>query len=163
MLSLSNRMSKHRQLVFIGFLVAIIGLSPVAHASADTTRYFIKNTKSFWKNTLGVHNEFDNGFTADLSDLQLSVAKLFGVDIEPVKIYQILPSDEATADQPTPTATPKLKTSAKAKPTSSRPVPSDQTPWGIEVMYNNAAIASTSGGSGAPTGGTAPWKRTRQA
>lgn len=29
-----------------------------------------------------------------------------------------------------------------------RAVPSDQTPWGIEAIYNNATIASTTGGAG---------------
>ena len=30
----------------------------------------------------------------------------------------------------------------------SRKMPSDQTPWGVETVYNDSAVASTSGGSG---------------
>ncbi|MGM0875854.1 MAG: S8 family peptidase [Bacillota bacterium] len=40
-------------------------------------------------------------------------------------------------------------TKVKAKPgTAASSVPSDQTPWGIEAIYNNTSIKSTSGGDG---------------
>ncbi|MBM7702784.1 S8 family peptidase [Metabacillus iocasae] len=43
------------------------------------------------------------------------------------------------------------KVTTAAKPgggTTTRTIPSDQTPWGIEAMYQNKSIATTSGGSG---------------
>jgi subtilisin len=37
---------------------------------------------------------------------------------------------------------------AKPAPTSRSVFPSDQTPWGIQTVYNNATLTSTSGGDG---------------
>jgi len=146
-----------KKLWFCLLLAAIFAFVPLAHASADSGRYFVKSTKGFWKNALGVRHEFDNGFSADLSDFQVRFAKIFGVDIEPVSVLQIQ-SSESLASQsdslsasiigatasPTPTPPPQLKILKKG--TTNRFIPSDQTPWGIQVIYNDPLVASTSGG-----------------
>lgn len=155
-------------IVFGAFLV----LLPSVQASADTGRYFVKSTKGFWKNILGVRHEFDDGFSTDASDIQIGLAKIFGVELEPVRVLQILPDGTippslsgevitstkttpdptlaTTAPTLTPTPKPTLKTDAiKGKGSRfTRNTPSDQTPWGIETIYNNPAISSTSGGFG---------------
>lgn len=75
------------------------------------------------------------GFTTDVNAQQLSALQhMKNVTVSVVDKVQIVANN-----------------SAKGKPgsgTSTRAVPSDQTPWGIEAIYNNATIASTTGGSG---------------
>lgn len=171
-------MEKNKKLAFALFLAAFLAFLPFL-AGADGGRYFVKSNKSFWKNTLGIRHEFDNGFTTEASDFQLRLAKIFGVAIEPVSVLQILPgnpdtlSQKASAENTIPTANiikevlgePKEQESInvtepealKAVPTPKpnkvksgviRYFPADQTPWGIEVIYNDPSISSTSGGAG---------------
>ena len=148
-------------LVFSLILAAILTVLPFSYASADSGRYFVKSTKAFWKNALGVRHSFDSGFSTELSDFQVRFARIFGAEIEPVKVLQILPvlsgQDSALApkdresenlgDEPltvTPTPAKPLVPLAKGKP--QRQLPSDQTPWSIEVVYNDPSIVKTSGG-----------------
>lgn len=153
-------MKTTKKLAFCLLLGSFLIFLPFANASADSSRYFVKSTKGFWKNALGVRHSFDNGFTTDASDFQLRLAKVFGVEIEPVGILQILPDDQllqstvAPAETVVPSALP-----AKTKTPESvirgrggsvlRYLPSDQTPWGIETVYNNPNVLFTSGGKGA--------------
>lgn len=125
---------------FIGFFAFFI---PSVHA-ADDVRYLIKSDKQFLKKMLGVRQEFQSGFTTDASDLQLRIVKILGVDIEPVKILQILPSQvEDTAQVPV-----NVKNTKIARKVTPRLVPVDQTPWGVETIYNNQGLEKTSGGAG---------------
>ena len=136
-----------------------------AYAADGNGRYFVKSTSGFWKNALGVRHTFDKGFTTDASDFQLRLAKVFGVEIELVPVLQILPDEPVVSpdvsSEPEFTATPSQsanpsqsdKVSAPGgskgnKPVTVRYFPSDQTPWGIETIYNNSAITVTSGGAG---------------
>ncbi len=158
-------MSISKKLCFCLLLVGIFAFVPFAYASADGGRYFVKSTKGFWKNSLSARHSFENGFSADLSDFQVRFAKLFGVEIEPVAVLQILPDEDlaldkdltnsAEASEPTLTPTPapgptKIPASGVIKGSKGtvRYVPSNQTPWGIETVYNEPLIASTSGGLG---------------
>jgi subtilisin len=158
-------MSITKKLCFCLLFVGIFAFVPFADASAEGGRYFVKSTKGFWKNSLGVRHSFENGFSTDLSDFQIRFAKLFGVEIEPVAILQILPDDDVALDKDsveptetletasTPTPAPgstKIPTSGviKGPKGAIRYVPSDQTPWGIETVYDEPAVASTSGGLG---------------
>jgi subtilisin len=157
-----------KKLVFCLLSVVFLTLISSAHASADNGRYFVKTTKGFWKSALGVRHNFANGFSANLSDFQVRLAKVFGLDVEPVGVLQILPDKAAssstdpldttvspinTTPDPSPTATPpptEIPT-PKSIITANKTVryfPSDQTPWGIETMYDDPLIASTSGGAG---------------
>ncbi len=158
-------MKTYKKLVFCLLLASFMAIMPMAYASADNGRYFVKSTKGFWKNALGVRHNFDNGFTTDASDFQLRLAKVFGVEIEPVALLQILPDEAAAASQADansrvspspsvsdtpdliPTKTPAPK-SIKGKGGTIRYLPSDQTPWGVEVIYNNPNVEVTSGGAG---------------
>lgn len=149
--------------LFIAFLIFTVLLSPSALAATDNSRYFVKSTKGFWKNALGVRHNFDDGFTTDASDFQLRLAKIFGVEIKPVAVLQILPEDPVESPMPgvesspsltpepsatpAPTRTPSVK-SIKGKSSTIRYFPSEQTPWGIETIYNDPNIGTTSGGLG---------------
>lgn len=143
-----------KKLCFCLLLVGVFTFVPFANASAEGSRYFIKSTKGFWKNTLNARHVFDDGFSADLSDFQIRFAKLFGVEVEPVAALQILPNEDLTlnADSAKPSETPTPIPSKtpiqiiKGQKGTARYVPSDQTPWGIETIYDNPEIASTSGG-----------------
>ncbi|MBX4211505.1 MAG: S8 family peptidase [Candidatus Yanofskybacteria bacterium] len=123
-------------LVFAVILIT----SSSAYAAKVTTgegRYFIKSNANLWKNSLGVRNNFGNGFTADLSDWQLRLVKIFKLEIEPVPQLYVLPA----------TATPEVKLSAATpKKVADRFIPTDQTPWGIELAYQDDALVSTTGG-----------------
>jgi len=155
---LTVQMSISRKLGFCLLFGAFLVFLPVAHASADGGRYLVKSTKGFWKNAFGVRHAFDNGFSSDLSDFQIRLAKMFGVSIEPVRTLQILPDDLASSSaspdtdstpEPSvvPSETPVIK-GVRGKPVPPRSVPSDQTPWGLEVVYSNSYLASSSGGAG---------------
>lgn len=105
----------------------------------DGPRYLVKSQSGFWKNALGVRHEFDESFTADLSGFQLTFARLFGLELEPVELLHILPPiTQIELDL-------KYHQSANGS-NKKRIVPSDQTPWGVEVAYNNATVKFTSGG-----------------
>lgn len=124
----------------------LLGLSSVAYGATDDTRYLVKSNSGFWKKSFGVRHEFKEGFTTDLSDWQLRVAKVFGVELVPVKKLYILPElpviteneeIEGNKSRPKPTPSP-----------STRPIPSDQLPWGIEAIYgNDPLLTATSGGA----------------
>lgn len=129
-----------KKLIFSGFLLVFV-LSPLLTFAADSPgRYFVKSEKGFWKNAFGVRHTFLNGFTADLSDWQVRVGRVFGLDIEPVKLLFILPEDFNALAQESGTV-------IKGK-RSVRILPSDQTPWGIEAIYQDNLIQKTSGGKG---------------
>jgi subtilisin len=164
-------MKINKKLCFCLLLVGVFAFLPFAGASADSGRYFIKSTKGFWKTAFGARHVFDNGFSADLSDVQVRLARIFGVEVEPVPVLQILPGESLVptakpANLPgtpayffsedldkqsrlvsVPTETPTLKIT-KGPGGTTRYLPSDQTPWGIETIYNDPEIAFTSGGEG---------------
>lgn len=119
------------------FAQAAPGEGPVrSRVSVDDNRYFVRSTAGVWKKYFGVRHSFDNGFTADLSDFQLRLVKIFGLEIEPVKKLYILPSADA--------ASPSARTAGK----NQRLTPVDQVPWGIKMVYDNQFLAKSSGGDG---------------
>lgn len=152
-------MSASKKLGLAFVLAAFLAVLPCSNARADEGRYLVKTSRSFWKNALNSRNSFDDGFTADLSDFQVRFAKIWGLEIEPVKILQILPRNQSIAGIATAEFSPPLinkndlgpgtsgnsQFNAKAKKVV-RATPSDQTPWGIETIYNDPIIAKTSGG-----------------
>ncbi|TSC90293.1 MAG: hypothetical protein G01um10142_433 [Parcubacteria group bacterium Gr01-1014_2] len=140
-----------KNLIFLTILLAfILSASFVLAAPAGSLpgpRYFIKTSNPFWQKSLGVRHIFEGGFTSDLSGIQVALVKIFGLEIEPVEELHILPvlPEEVIAETiekiiENPTAKPAVNISARVSP-------SDQTPWGIEVIYDNPLIASTSGGN----------------
>jgi subtilisin len=116
--------------VFLIILV-ICGMAISARAAEEDTRYFVKTNAAFWKKSFNARHVFNNGFTADLTDWQLRLAKLFGVEVESVKKFNIL-EDSLLAKAP--------------KPTPIKQVPSDSIPWGIKMVYNDDSLDKTSGG-----------------
>lgn len=72
--------------------------APQAHAASAPTfssgRYFVPTNNTFWKNALGARRLVDNGFTADLNEIQIRVARLAGLKLVPVKRFTILAEQE---------------------------------------------------------------------
>ncbi len=93
--------------------------------------YYVFSTNAKMKADLGALHEFPNAFSAKLTSEQAVRLKNAGIHIEPVSVFEI------------------VKPSAGRKPSpTTRYLPTDQTPWGIEKVYNNPSITSTSGGTG---------------
>lgn len=111
-----------------------------AAVNSEGPRYFVKTTSPFWQKSFNVRHNFENGFTADLSGIQITLAKFFGVEIEPVEQLHVLPEVSIEIEP--------IKTAARPSTKNTRPLPSDQTPWGVEVIYNDSLVASTAGGAG---------------
>ena len=144
--------------VLVGLLIVVLG----AQADSDS-RYFIRSKKAFWKNTFGARHVFEDGFSADLSDWQVKLAKVFNVKLEPVQMLQILPEGPQGPEAPgggvlgPPLDVPGIQRPGGGgkpdKPSKStggdRIVPSDPTSWGVEYVYSGGAdesLKETSGG-----------------
>lgn len=113
---------------FLVFLLVFFSAQPaLAKGEPTVNRYLIKSTAGLWKNSLKVRNVFEDGFTADLSDWQLRVVKLFGVDVEPVGKLYIL---EPVALNPA--------VDAPGKKSGDRFMPTASVPWGVRMMYNDS-------------------------
>lgn len=106
--------------------------------------YLIKNHNQGLKNVFGVRHNFDVGFTTILNENQVPGLERGGLEIEKVPLYQITKPPGACDPWP------KCKSGGgdDGGDTTRQFTPSDQTPWGIEKIYNNIAITSTSGGNG---------------
>lgn len=127
-------MSKPRVIaVFIAFSVLLASPVSVLAASGGTdTRYFVPSTRTFWRNAMGARHVFEDGFTADLSDFQLRVAKFAGLRPIPVKKFYIL-ADTQTAESVSPTP---------------QTTPTQSVSWGVRAMLGDEKLAQTSGGQG---------------
>lgn len=123
---------KTRYFVVILLLLTFARLS---YAASDDTRYFVKSTSGWWKKSFGVRHNFEHGFTADLTDFQLRLAKVFNVEVEPVKKLNVLPDLSQI---------PVVSGRVQAK----RIKPSEQVPWGIKTTYNDSFLLKSSGGLG---------------
>ncbi len=135
--------------LLLGLILAtFLLLTPFANASAEEGRYFVKSTKGFWKNALGVRHNFANGFSAELSDFQVRLSKMFGVEIEPISVLQISPEETPPIDIDKKPAETGKGQPPRDNNKNQRYLPSDQTPWGIETVYNDPLILFTSGGDG---------------
>ena len=127
-------MTKYSAFFLVFFIVlGSFALYSPARAATEDTRYFVKSTSAFWKKSFGIRNSFEDGFTTDATEWQLKLAKIFGVEVEPVKKLYILPA----------VITP---VQSKSSTAGTRARPSDQTPWGVETIYSNPLINKTSGG-----------------
>ncbi|MBI2062266.1 MAG: S8 family serine peptidase, partial [Candidatus Yanofskybacteria bacterium] len=123
-------------------ILLLLAFARLSYAASDDTRYFVKSTSGWWKKSFGARHNFDNGFTADMSDFQLRIAKIFGVEVEPVKKLNILPAEADLSDLPDLSQAP--VTGGKAQP--QRAKPSNQVPWGIKTIYNDPLLFKSSGG-----------------
>jgi subtilisin family serine protease len=131
-------MNIKKALVCLVFTLFLATASSVQAAGTDS-RYFVKSTSQFWKKSFQVRNVFDTGFTADLNDWQLKVAKVFGVEVMPVKKLNIL-----VTTTPTPTPAKKLV----PKPLVKNPF--SQVAWGVKAIYGDTLTGTLpSGGASA--------------
>lgn len=124
-----------KKTLYLAIFILLLFGAHSSYATSDDTRYFVKSTSSWWKKSFGARHNFDNGFTADLSDFQIRVAKIFGVEVEPVKKLNILPDLLQVSI-----------TSGKVQ--AQRIKPSEQVPWGIKIIYNDPLLSKSSGGLG---------------
>jgi len=118
---------------YIVVILLLLAFARLSYAASEDTRYFVKSTSGWWKKSFGVRHSFDNGFTADLSDKQLWVAKFFGVEVEPVKKLNVLPD---LSQAPI--------TSGKVQ--AKRIKSTEQVPWGVKSVYNDSLLSKSSGG-----------------
>lgn len=170
-------MNRYKKLYFLLLFSGFFSFLPISNALAENSRFFVKSTSNFWKNSLGVRHSFEGGFTADLSDFQLGLARLFRLDIEQVSVLHVLPdatlptvSPQAVSENmtqqaniffqnttvsPTPAPQPTLsptpiqrKAIRNKKGVILRYLPTDQIDWGAETIYQDSKLTETTGGRG---------------
>ncbi len=117
-------------------VIAAMLLSTLAVSLPAPGRYLVKSRNT---GRLAVQHVFSEGFTADLSAGEALALSLRGVEIEAVPLWEVLGRPIAEGDKPS---------GKPSRSTGRIYYPSDQTPWGIQTIYNDAGIAFTSGGSG---------------
>lgn len=132
-------------LVFSLFFSLGVKAFQFSYLAPEGSRYFVKTTSAFWQKNLNARHIFDNGFSVDLSGIQLALVRIFKLEIEPIQQYHILPPQNLVEIKNSKID---IERRTNIENTEIRFLPSDQTPWGIEVIYNNPAIKSTSGGEG---------------
>ena len=134
-----------KKLAYLLVFSLVLGFSNVAYGASEGTRYLVKSNSGFWKKSFGVRYEFKDGFTTDLTDWQLKVAKVFGVEVIAVQKLYILPESPVAQLGQAGEEVGGLK----GKPVlETRPLPSDTLPWGSKAIYNNnPLLTKTSGGA----------------
>lgn len=132
-------MFNKKNLVIVAVLgVVVLVWALVAGANESGNRYLVSGDEAGLakaREIVGMpRHDFDGDFSADLTRGQVRALEALSVRVEPVDVYWILgkPSGKPGNDGGT----------------TRQYLPSDQTPWGIERVYNSAVIASTSGGAG---------------
>lgn len=136
-------MKKSKKISIATMAVAGLVLSISVLAGGNVGRYYISGSDfglDLARTMVGTsHHEFDNGFTTDLSPGQVKAVEvlgaILGVSAEPVALYHVTKG-------PPPGKGGGGGSGARAY------YPSDQTPWGIEMVYNDPTIGPTSGGLG---------------
>jgi subtilisin len=123
----------------MGFsLFTTTGSHNQAEAAQESFRVFIQGPNSekvsLKKNHKARWDFGSEGFTTTVTDKQYqALSKNKNIKIERIQEVQL---DTVT------------RTDAKEKAISAAALPSDRTPWGIQAIYNDSAVASTTGGSG---------------
>jgi subtilisin len=135
-------------LVLLGVALFIMpGMLTVASGSDEPTRVLVKTDdpalEAVLKNTLDVRYDFgDLGFTTDLTSKQVRDLQRQGVEVEEVPVYSIMKPPGGCEPWP------ECKNNGNGNGEAREFFPNDQTPWGIEMMYDDASLVSTSGGAG---------------
>lgn len=115
--------------------------------AADDNRYLVKSNSGVWKKYFGVRHNFDTGFTTDLSDFQIKFAKIFGLEVEPVKRLYVLPAEAGLSEEVSKKEIKEVKL-ARGPAKNQRVLPTDQVSWGIKMLYNDQFLTHSSGGDG---------------
>lgn len=107
-------------------------LTALASSGASDGRYFVPTTRSIWRNAFGARHVFEDGFTANMSDLQLRIAKFAGLKPVAVKKFNILEEQQEVSEvSPTPQAS-----------------PSQSVSWSVRAMLGDDTLKKTTGGAG---------------
>ncbi len=130
-------MSTKKLAYFLALALVFSFASPALAAKAPSAagRYLIKSKVGIWKSGLSIRHMFDGGFTADLSDWQLRVAKLFGVTVEPVQKLSILVTDIVAVEEP----------ASVSFDDTARTEPNTQVAWGVRII---SGTVRPTGGNG---------------
>lgn len=132
--------NKSRKIAYLLAFCLIFGVSGFVYGASEDTRYLVKSHSGFWKKSFGVRHQFDEGFTTDLSDWQLKVSKVFGVEVVSVKKLYILPESLIGNENEAK--------GIRGKSQPVRLVPADQITWGVKAVYGDSLLTGTSGGKG---------------
>lgn len=121
---------------------AAAGARPADDAVDAVVRVFVHSAAGELRSELGVRHDFGDLFSTNIPAGKLAELRARGVAVEevPARALALLP-DEPGSHKPSHPAG-----------STGRAVPSDQTPYGIEQIYNDPAIASTTGGAGLKLG-----------
>lgn len=132
-----------RRLLGLGLIAALLlamTLTVSAAPAGTTVRVFVRGDQTARAAALSLvapRYTFGRSFSANVPESLLpKLAAISGIEIEPVGTFSI---DGVTESE--------VKPAAKSTATRSA-YPTDPTPWGIESLYSDQAIASTSGGAG---------------
>lgn len=129
-------------------LLAFVPL--LAGAQQSGGRYFVSGSDEGLAAAHAIvgagRHAFPNGFSDDLTTGQLraldALGALFDLTVEPVGQYHVTKPPGGCDPWP------ECKNGDDGGDTGRQYTPSDQTPWGIERVYNDNTVASTSGGLG---------------
>lgn len=110
-------------------------LTALAASSDSHSRYFVPTTRSIWRSAFSARHVFEDGFTADMSDLQLRIAKFAGLKPVAVKKFNILEEQQEALDASDASPTPQVS-------------PSQSVSWGVRAMLGDDTLKKTTGGQG---------------
>jgi len=128
-------------------VVVILSISGIAAARPDGvgSRYFIGSDSGVLRAITGVQHNFDNGYTANLTYKQLKVLERLSIEVSEVALYHISKpacNNDGICDSDENPSCADCKKEGEEEPDPSRTCdPSNQLPWGIEMI---------NGGSGGP-------------
>lgn len=136
---------KHHGFVIVGGFLFVLMVSVIAvpafggdhntgaEEEGTGTHYIVKSRNHPAVKLLTKRHDLSEGPSISISKVEAAALRAVGVELEEVQQLHIMAAVEAHAN---------AKASARVS------FPSDQTPWGIEKIYNNSAISSTNGGAG---------------
>lgn len=108
--------------------------------------FIVHSTAAELKHKLGVRHEFPGKFTAALTLAQAHALARTGIKTQRVRLYQLAAPPGACS--PWPECKNGDGGGDGGGDTGRTATPDDQTPWGIETVYGDAAVAATTGGVG---------------
>ena len=111
----------------------MLALSPVS-AAEGRGRYLVKSHDEHLRGRHGVLHKFENGFTTELTESEATELARQGVQVESVPLLVMLKETEKRGPKP------------GGGGGGGRVTPSDQVPWGVEMVQNTSSTPT--GGAG---------------